>query len=171
MSETLNLLTLTLGIIGTVTGILAIGFSYLNYNFQKPNLNVKVKNCRHYYQKELVFFEIRFNQSLEIKNKGDRGTTISKIEFSFADFGKTHFLEYSTHRKQRERFDELGEKSKETEFRRIHPAETIVLDLGFSVCSNSSFIHREKINCILTIFTTRKNYKVKFTSINKASFD
>lgn len=85
MSESLNFLPLILGIIGTATGASAIVFSYLNYVYQKPNLDVKVTSFFHNYQKSEMFppdMEILFFPILEIKNKGDRGTTISKIELS-----------------------------------------------------------------------------------------
>jgi hypothetical protein len=173
MSESLNLLPLVLGIIGTVTGIFAIVFSYLNYKFQKPNLTVKVKRCWHSYEKAELFpaeFEIRFSPTIEIKNKGDRGTTMSKIELSFVDFGKNHFLEHPTYGKQFERVDEFGQTIKQTEFRWINPTETIGLNPVFLDYFKSSFIHRETIDYVLTVFTTRKNYEVKFTSINVESY-
>jgi len=166
MSEFLNLLPLILGIIGTATGASAIVFSYLNYIYQKPNLDVKVKSFLHNYQKSEMFppdMEILFFPILEIKNKGDRGTTMSKIELSFIDDGKKYVSYNPTYGKKSEIADSWGKTIEQVEFRWITPSETICLNPVFVEWSKE-FIPKETIDCILTVFSTRKNYKVKITS-------
>lgn len=166
MSESLNFLPLILGIIGTATGASAIVFSYLNYVYQKPNLDVKVTSFFHNYQKSEMFppdMEILFFPILEIKNKGDRGTTISKIELSFIDDGKKYVSHHPTYGKESEIADGWGKTIKQVEFRWINPSETICLNKVFVEWSKE-FIPKETIDCVLTVFSTRKNKEVKITS-------
>jgi hypothetical protein len=151
--------------INSVLGVIAIVISWLTYNSQKPNLSVKVKYCNHHYQKSEVFapeMEIRFSSILEIKNRGDRGTTLNKIELSYVDNGKKCILEDSTCGKQTEGTDCWGNKITQVEFRWINPSETI--GVGPVLVDEFHGVQKEEIDCIFTVFSTRKNYKVKFTS-------
>jgi len=80
---------LVLGIIGTITGVIALLVSYWTYRNAKPRLEVTAKRAEHVIDKRFPK-KIGFTFIFTIKNRGDRGTTLNEIEMSYKDNGKTH---------------------------------------------------------------------------------
>jgi hypothetical protein len=72
-------------------------------------------------------------------------------------------LENPTYGKKSGRYDSWGEPITQIEFRWINPSETIELGPFFAEFAKE-FIHQETIDCTLTVFATRKNYKKKIKS-------
>lgn len=85
---------LVLGIIGTVTGVLSLVIHYVRLQREKPNIKPEVTECEHYLERrkdgQPTFHLIL---DLRIKNKGNQGTTLNKIEASFYDKQKRHLVE------------------------------------------------------------------------------
>ena len=130
-----------------------------------------MKWCSHHYQKSELFapdMEIRFFSNLEIGNDGDRGTTIRKIELSFVDNGKKYVLEHLTYGKQSEISDDWGRKITQVEYRWINPLET----MGVTPLLVDKFdgVQKDEIDCIFTVVSTHKNYRVKCRSKKDAKF-
>jgi hypothetical protein len=80
---------LALGIIGTITGIVALFISWWTLRKEKPHLEVSVLSCEHMSvisqsKVKNVSFWIRF----QLKNTGDRGTTINSVDLIFNDDSK-----------------------------------------------------------------------------------
>lgn len=67
---------LALGIIGTVSGIGGLLIHYLEYKREKPEIEVELESCSHIYNKDFL----EFKPVLTIRNRGDRPSTIFKIE-------------------------------------------------------------------------------------------
>ena len=80
---------LTLGMIGTITGVVALIISVITYWREKPKLNVTIKRAEHIVDKKFPR-KIEFTFVFAISNRGDRGTTLNGIEMSYIDNGKIH---------------------------------------------------------------------------------
>jgi hypothetical protein len=80
---------LVLGIIGTITGVVALLVSYWTYRNAKPRLKVTLKRAEHIIDKKLPN-SVGFTFVFTISNRGDRGTTLNEIEMSYTDNGKLH---------------------------------------------------------------------------------
>lgn len=80
-------LELILGIIGTITGVLGTAVStilyLLKYRKDKPILEVTTESCKHKVSIKGRKTDLRCG--FVVKNKGDRDTTINKLEVSFLD--------------------------------------------------------------------------------------
>ena len=156
MSE-YSALNFGLGIAGTVTGVIALLISYRTYSKQKPNLKVKVVKCEHNLpaligdsQKK----DINFNAEFQIKNVGDRGTSINDVVLSFTVDGK----KYQFHKKYF-RFKSGVHKSIW-----IDAHNTIDIEANF----NEQFggTEENQIDCTFTIYDTHKAYPFKAVSEN-----
>jgi hypothetical protein len=144
MSEFLNVNLL--GIIGTVTGIFALLISYRTYSKQKPNLKVKVTNCEHNLPAIIGFSQhgdMSFWARFQIKNVGDRGTSINDIVLSFKVDGK----KYQFHKKY---------------FRGLQVPENRWIDAGQTIDIEADFneqfdgTEEDQITCTFTIYDTHK---------------
>jgi len=82
----LEIISLLLGIIGTVTGVFSTFLHYWKTREEKPILNVEVLECRHYCHQK----ECQLGLEFLIKNTGDRATWVTSIEASFTDRGKIY---------------------------------------------------------------------------------
>src|SRR4030067_1522698 len=82
-------INLTLGIVGTLTGGFALFISFLTYYYDKPRLSVDVKRFEHKQIGNTPEIE-NFYIVLDIKNYGNRSTTLNEIELSFTDDGKVY---------------------------------------------------------------------------------
>jgi hypothetical protein len=91
MSEFLNFNLL--GLIGAITGGIALYISYKVYKNQKPDLDIEVLNCEHDLPNlvgESQMKDINFWVRFQLKNIGDRGTRIVDIILEFAVGGKKY---------------------------------------------------------------------------------
>jgi hypothetical protein len=157
-----------LGIIGAVSGIIALVISYRTYSKQKPNLKVKVANCEHnqFFQTDIHHVAINLWAKFQIKNVGDRGTSINDIVLSFMVDGK----KYQFHKKYFRSSKDFQTTSDLENFKPsqsiwIEAHDTIDIDAGF----NEQFDGREEnqIVCVFTIYDTHKTYRVRAISKNK----
>lgn len=165
MSELLNVSIL--GIIGTVTGILALLISWRLYSKQKPNIKIKVVKCEHNFpnlSEKNKTRDIRFWTKFQVKNVGDRGTKINAITLSFKTNGKEYHL------KERNLQDELSDllsvmvkSTPKNSDRWIKSHDTS--DVGADFDSLFDGPEENQFECTFTICDTHKEYVV--TSISK----
>jgi hypothetical protein len=84
-------ITLVLGIVGTITGIIALCISFWTVRRESPRLKGRVLSCTHSYSdSEKNVKMISFSLLLEIRNLGDRGTTIKDVVLSFWNSGQKY---------------------------------------------------------------------------------
>jgi hypothetical protein len=162
MTEYLNIASLVLGIIGTISGLTAL---YLTYKSQKPNLKIEVKYCSHHYQTSDFFdskMELRFLAGLEIKNYSIRGTSVNKIDFSFTENGEKHVIEDDLYGKMTKAMDSSGKEIIRIERRWIGPFETI--GLAPILVEEFRGTQKEEIEGVFTVYSTHKKYTMKYTS-------
>lgn len=74
---------LVLGIIGTLTGIMALILHFIRLQREKPRLKVMVNRCKHYTPSSMKDKVSKLRVEFQIHNIGDRGTQLSKLELSF----------------------------------------------------------------------------------------
>lgn len=168
MSEFLNVNLL--GIIGTVTGIIALVISYRTYSKQKPNLKVKVTNCEHkiYFESAIQHRAINLWAKFHLKNVGDRGTSIDDIGLSFTVDGK----KYQFHKKYfgsptialelPEVLEHLVEERSKSEW--IEANE--IRDIEANFIEQFDGTEENQIACVFTIYNTHKTYRVGAISKN-----
>jgi hypothetical protein len=166
MSEFLNVNLL--GIIGTVTGIIALAISYRTYSKQKPNLNVKVTNCEYGISFDSAFHHRAINlwAKFQIKNIGDRGTSINDIVLSFTVDGKKYQFNKKYFGSPRialvpEGLEHLVEMSK-SEWIEAHQTR----DIEANFIEQFDGTEENQIDCIFTIYDTHRGYRVKAISKN-----
>jgi hypothetical protein len=141
-----------LGIIGTVTGIIALFISYWTLKKEKPHLKVEIEKCEHDYEDKNK--TLSFWSDFLIKNLGDRGTSILGIDLTFEDGEKKYELEM-------EHYGPLFE----SDVKRhgwIHPHETV----EYSQTTHMQYEgdKKERINCTLVIYHTHGADSVKVVS-------
>lgn len=151
-----------LALIGAATGIAAIVISYLTFESQKPKIKVKVTKCEHEFEESKTLREIRFFTHLEILNRGDRGTTISKIELAFVNNGKKYALEQEMRGEQIVSEGLFGRKDFEYKRLWINSLETKDISPIFAEVYEGS--QKENIECTLTVYHTLKTCKIKVVS-------
>lgn len=153
-------LTPILGLIGTITGVLALLISYRTYASAKPKLNVTVKKCEHLYDKltQEKSEKIIINSQLSISNVGDRRTTLNETEIQFVHDGKNYAFKKEFKRTV------YDDDNNELGFSKvsIDPHETINEYLYFDGLVEGN--EQEKIACGFKIFHTHGEYSFKATS-------
>lgn len=83
-------LALVLGVIGTITGVCSLILHFLKYRRERPNLLVNILDCRHKVDEDGKSTNLYIQYIL--RNKGDRGTKLNKIEAFATDFkGEKHY--------------------------------------------------------------------------------
>ena len=152
MSEYSNI-NLVLGIVGTVTGIVALFISYWTYRKENPHLKVTVSKCEHDFtlstsQIKSVTFWVAF----QIKNIGDRGTSINDISLLFRSDGK----EYDWKKKY------FRGPTVDSEKRWIEAHDTLNIEADFYDPYEGT--DREQIDCTFTIYHTHSSEKIKTVS-------
>lgn len=131
-----------LGIIGTITGIIALFISYWTFRAERPKLTAKVLECHHSYSKVEGKTRINFFATLEISNLGDRGTTINEVEVQFEINGKKYSF-------KKEYFRGLRAEGKR---RWINPHEIIEVQPDFS--QELETMEKNRIACKFVIYHT-----------------
>lgn len=152
--------TQVLGLIGAITGVLALLISYRTYANARPKLNVTVKKCEHLYDKltEEKSEKIIINTQLSISNVGDRRTTLNETEIQFVHEGKNYAFKKDF---QRTVYDDDNDELGFSKIS-IDPHETINEYLYFDGMVEG--IEQEKIECNFKIFHTHGEYSFKATS-------
>jgi hypothetical protein len=150
MSEFLN--ANWLGLIGTITGIMAIIISVYTYRKENPNLKVSVLGCQHKFTVSTSQIKmISFFAEFHIKNIGDRGTRINDIGLLF----KVGEKEYS--------LKKAGFWNMTSESKWIEAHDNINLEGNFSIQYTSD--EKDRLNCDFTIYHTHNPCKVKAVSV------
>jgi hypothetical protein len=136
--------TLVLGIIGTVTGAIALFISAWTYRNEAPHLKVTVKECKHKITlaADATNKTLYFWVTLLIKNQGDRGTRITDANISFNLGGKDYCFRKKYFR---------GTKP-DAESRWVEAHDTIELSVDFYELYDGE--EKNEIECKLTLFHT-----------------
>jgi hypothetical protein len=150
MSEALDIVNLILGIIGTVTGSIAVVIHFWRLRKENPRIKVKVLKCEHDFEQRRN--QISFWAEFQIKNLGDRGTSINDVDLVFISDNREHLL-------RRQYFRGPTETS---ERRWINPHETIDLETDFWEEYQGEV--KENINCTFSLYHTHGKETVKITS-------
>jgi hypothetical protein len=146
--------TLVLGIVGTVTGAIALFISAWTYRKEAPHLKASVTECKHKItlSADAKSKTLYFWATLLIKNRGDRGTRItdSKISFSVGDKDYCYSKKYFR-----------GIKP-DTESKWVEAHDTIELSADFYEVYDGE--EKNQIKCQLTLFHTHGITKADVTS-------
>lgn len=153
MSEALDTANLVLGIIGTVTGSIAVIIHIWRLRKENPHIETKALKCEHDYAVSLSGIRtISFWTDFMIRNVGDRGTSINDMDLDFEDNGQKHHL-----KKQYFRDRPVAEKRIW-----ISPHET--LDLSADFYQNFQGNEKEKVDCHFTVYHTHGADNIKVVS-------
>jgi hypothetical protein len=151
MAMSMDLINLTLGIVGTTAGIVSLAVHLWRLKREKPNLVLRNIRCVHEYEKETK--ALSFLCELEIRNVGDRGTNILGVDLKF-DYKKT---EYGI------KTISQDEDTPNTNLKWIRPHETIhVTQIALTRFSE---LPKKQINCNFTLYHTHGAEELKVTSI------
>lgn len=144
---------LALGIIGTITGAIALVVSYVMYRREKPKLKLKIEKCEHeYVTSKSNFKTLSFYVSFEVRNLGDRGTSINDVGLSFLKKGKKTFeIKKTTFRPYAERIW-------------LNAHDTVNFAVNFGITAGGEL---GRIDCLFTIYQTHGNDTIKCTSVRK----
>jgi hypothetical protein len=151
---------LALGIIGTLTGAIALIISYITYRREKPNLKIEVLESKYNFtHNPSEKTHINFWTKFQVRNLGDRGTRIYDIGLSFRVDSKDYSL-------KKEFYLRVPLKRMEAK-----QAGTIWLGAHDRKCFQGQFVQeydsteKEQIDCIFTIWHTHGSQDAKFTSV------
>ena len=79
MTIDMDVVNLTLGIIGTIAGVVSLTVHLWRLKRENPRLTINVLSCEHTFQHETK--ALSFWSEIELRNLGDRGTNILGIDF------------------------------------------------------------------------------------------
>jgi hypothetical protein len=158
MSEQFSIVNLVLGIIGTITGIIALFISYWTFRKESPHLETKLLKCEHDFaisksQAKTISFWTEF----QIKNLGDRGTTVNDIGLTFVDDGKEYNFKKQYYRGR------YG--TGETQRKWINAHETMSVEADFFEPYEGN--ERDQIECTFTLYHTHGAEHVESISHKK----
>ncbi len=153
MNGSIDITNLVLGIIGTITGSIAIFIHFWRLRKESPRLETKVLKCEHDFTfSKSQIKTISFWAGFQIKNLGDRGTSVNDIELSFEDDEKKYQLKKWYYRGTVEK----------SERRWINAHETIDIEADFFNTFEGT--DKEQIDCTFNIYHTHGAKKVKTVS-------
>lgn len=153
MNDAIEIANLVLGIIGTVTGSIAIFIHFWRLRRESPRLEAKVLKCEHDFTLSTSGIKsISFWAEVQIKNLGDRGTSINDMDIIFEDNGNEYRL-------KKKYFRGLTEESKR---RWINAHDIIDIEADFYETFEGN--EKEQIDCTFTIYHTHGAEKVKAVS-------
>jgi hypothetical protein len=152
MSEFSNI-NLVLGIIGTITGAIALFISYWIYRKENPRLEMSVSKCEHDFtlstsQVKTISFWVTF----QIKNLGDRGTSINDVGLFFRSNGNHYRL-------KKRYFRGL---TVESERKWINAHETMDIEADFYETYEGN--DKTQIECTFSVYHTHGAKKVTTVS-------
>lgn len=151
MSEISNI-NIVLGILGTVTGAIALFVSWWTLRKESPRLRMTVLKCEHSIKVQTNRVRtITFWAEVQVKNVGDRHTSVYDMSLAFEDNGNKYSF-------------------KKSYFRDLPSQERILIPAHDVVNIRADFYERyegndkEQIKCTLTIYHTHKTEAVKTVS-------
>jgi hypothetical protein len=150
MTINMDIVNLTLGIIGTIAGVVSLSVHLWRLRRENPRLTIRVLSCEHSFEKETK--ALSFWSEMELRNLGDRGTDVLGIDVKFEDDEKEYTLKMSNQEPVVE--DDL--------IRWIRPHETIrTVQTAFTKFEGTP---KEQIECTFTIYHTHGAEKIKTKS-------
>ena len=150
MTINMDMVNLTLGIIGTIAGIVSLSVHLWRLRRENPKLTMKVMSCEHNFEKETK--ALSFWSEMELRNLGDRGTDILGIDMKIKDNGNEYTLKMSNQEPVIE----------DDSIKWIRPHETIrTFQTAFIKFEGTP---SEQIDCIFTIYHTHGAEKIKAKS-------
>jgi hypothetical protein len=153
-------ITLVLGLIGTVTGIIALLISYWTYRKEKPNLEVEVLSSTHNFTPTADNGKhINFWLKFRLKNLGDRGTRINDIGLHF----RMNNAEYDLKAQQLNELLPNGNCKVGPKWLEAH--DSVIIHADFYRIYDGT--EAEKIGCTFTVFHTHGSYDFKTASTLK----
>ena len=150
MTINMDIVNLTLGIVGTIAGVVSLSVHLWRLKRENPRLAINVLKCEHDFEKETK--ALSFWNEIEVRNLGDRGTNILGIDMKFRAKEKEYTLKMSNQE------PELGNDT----IRWIRPHETIrTFQTSFTKfeCKPD-----EQIDCLFIVYHTHGAEKIKFKS-------
>ena len=149
MSVNLDILNLTLGIIGTIAGIVSLSVHLWRLKRENPRLMLKIIKCYHEIDEARI---LSFYSEIEIRNLGDRGTNILEIEIAI----KSNDNNFSVKMKNQDNEEE------KVSMKWIRPHETIRTNqFGFIKFDQRA---RKEIDCQFIIYHTHGAEKIRAIS-------
>ena len=160
MPEALDIANLILGIIGTVTGSIAVVIHFWGLKKANPHLDIKPLKSEHSFKVSTSQVKtVSFWTEFEVKNLGDRGTSINDISLSFKDNNRK-----ITARKKWFRLD--GE---------YPPNDKIWIDAHKTLNVGADFVaiefqgdDKDQIDCVYMFHHTHRTQKIETTSKRRA---
>jgi hypothetical protein len=152
LSETSNINTV-LGILGILTGTIALFISWWNLRKERPRLRITVLKCEHSIKLQTNQVRtITFWVEIQIKNIGDRHTSVYDMSLAFQDNGNKYSF-------------------KKDYFRDMPPQEQRILIPAHDVVNVAADFYqryqgndKEQFGCTLAIYHTHKTEVVKTVS-------
>jgi hypothetical protein len=138
-------INLVLGIVGTVTGIIALFISYWTSRKENPRLNVKILSCEHSFTvSKSGIKNVSFWVKFRTKNLGDRGTTIIDVDLILDKYSEGHHV--------KKQFWKVDEKYVEGKIW-LNAHEALDTEADFVAIE---FPHEDKelLDCTFTIYHT-----------------
>ena len=146
----MDLVNLTLGIVGTTAGIVSLAVHLWRLKREKPSLVLRSVSCTHEYEKETM--ALSFLCELEIRNLGDRGTNILGVDLKF-DYKNTEYgIKTITQ----------DEDDTKVDLKWIRPHETIRITQ--IAITRFSELPQKQIKCNFTLYHTHGAEELKATS-------
>jgi len=150
MAVNMDIVNLTLGIVGTIAGVVSLSVHLWRLRRENPRLEMKVLNCEHNFERQTN--ALSFWSEIEIRNLGDRGTNLLGIDLVFGYEKKEYTLKMTNQE------NEVDENS----IKWIRPHETIkTLQVAFTKFEVKPINH---IECTFIIYHTHGAEKIKAKS-------
>ena len=157
MTINMDIVNLTLGIVGTIAGVVSLSVHLWRLRRESPRLELKALNCEHDFRKETNM--LSFWSELEVRNLGDRGTNILGIDLMFKYKEKDYTLKMTSQEHDIEN----------NVIKWIRPHETIrILQIAFTKFETKP---TSIIDCTFTLYHTHgaENIKTKSQKREKIS--
>ena len=153
MSIDMDIVNLTLGIIGTIAGVVSLSVHLWRLKRESPRLELKALNCEHDFIKETNM--LSFWSELEVRNLGDRGTNILGIDLMFKHKEKDYTLKMTNHEHDIEN----------NSIKWIRPHETIrIQQIAFTKFETKPI---NNIECSFTLYHTHGAENTKTKSLRR----
>ncbi|MCW4034358.1 MAG: hypothetical protein NWF03_03230 [Candidatus Bathyarchaeota archaeon] len=153
MTIDMDIVNLTLGIVGTIAGLFSLFVHLWRLKRESPQLTIGVLKCEHMFTEETKI--LTFGTEIELRNLGDRGTNILGIDLKFKNGDEYQNLRLAS--------QELAKENDNVKW--IRPHETIRT-------SQTGFIKYEhpvtqELDCIITVYHTHGAEKIKHKSLKQ----